>query len=115
MKKRLRTAVVAFALLLPALALLLAMPAFAAQAQYHQARYQLKVDGLACPFCAYGIEKKLTHTDGVKDVAVDINSGIVTVTMAEGATLTQDRARKIVKDAGFSLRNFGKAQADADR
>ena len=24
------------------------------------ASYRLQVDGLACPFCAYGIEKKLT-------------------------------------------------------
>ncbi len=40
-----RTAVFALALLLP-------LSAFAAPSQY-----QLRVDGLACPFCAYGIEK----------------------------------------------------------
>ena len=30
-----------------------------------QPRYNLSVDGLACPFCAYGIEKELAGLDGV--------------------------------------------------
>ncbi|MGN2393298.1 heavy-metal-associated domain-containing protein, partial [Pelomicrobium sp. G1] len=33
--------------------------------------YWLQVDGLACPFCAYGIEKKLRALDGVDKVKVD--------------------------------------------
>ena len=28
--------------------------------------YKLQVDGLACPFCAYGVEKKLNAVNGVK-------------------------------------------------
>ena len=94
-----RAAVVALALLLPA-------TAFAAQTQY-----QLKVDGLACPFCAYGIEKQLTRTDGVKNIDVDINAGIVTVTMADGANMTKDQASRIVEDAGFTLRDFAELPA----
>jgi len=94
MTRIIRTAVLALALLLP-------VAAVAAQTQY-----RLQVDGLACPFCAYGIEKELTRTDGVADIDVDINAGIVTVTMAEGATMTEDRAQRIVEDAGFTLRDF---------
>lgn len=30
-----------------------------------QPSYKLRVDGLACPFCAYGIEKKLGALEGV--------------------------------------------------
>lgn len=30
-----------------------------------QPRYQIEVAGLACPFCAYGIEKKLRAIEGV--------------------------------------------------
>ncbi len=74
-------------------------------------QYKLRVDGLACPFCAYGIEKKLKHTQGVKGVAVDINAGIVMVTMADGATMTKDQAHRIVKDAGFTLRGFEQANS----
>ncbi len=68
--------------------------------------YKLSVDGLACPFCAYGIEKKLNATTGVQGVGVDIASGTVSVTMAEGASLDEATARQAVKDAGFTLRGF---------
>ena len=91
-----------------ALALLLPLSAFAAPSQY-----QLRVDGLACPFCAYGIEKELKRTEGVAGIAIDINAGTVTVTMAEGATMTEAKASQIVKDAGFTLRSFKEVQAQA--
>ncbi len=74
--------------------------------------YELKVDGLACPFCAYGIEKKLRAIEGVQKVEVEIKQGRVVVTMAEGAILTEAQARDAVKDAGFSLRAFSQAQGD---
>ncbi len=96
-----RTAVFAVSLLLP-------VAAFAAQTQY-----QLRVDGLACPFCAYGIEKELNRTDGVESIEIDINAGTVTVTMAEGATMTEAQASRIVEDAGFTLGGFEKVQAQA--
>jgi len=102
MTRIMRAAVFALVLLLPA-------AAFAAPAQY-----QLRVDGLACPFCAYGIEKELTRTDGVTDIDVDINAGTVTVTMAEGATMTKAQADRIVKDAGFTLSGFEKVEATAE-
>jgi len=96
-----RTAVFAFSLLLP-------VAAFAAPTQY-----QLRVDGLACPFCAYGIEKELKRTEGVAGIAIDINAGTVTVTMTEGATLTEAKAGRIVKDTGFTLRAFEEVRTPA--
>lgn len=68
--------------------------------------YSLKVDGLACPFCAYGIEKKLSAIDGVEDIKVNIKEGQVIVTMADGTSLSEQRARQAVTDAGFTLRAF---------
>ncbi len=97
----LRTAVFALSLLLP-------VAAFAAQTQY-----QLRVDGLACPFCAYGIEKELKRTDGVESLEIDINAGTVTVTMAEGAAMTEAQASRIVEDAGFTLGGFEKVRTQA--
>jgi len=81
--------------------LLMSASAFAAQQVY-----KLRVDGLACPFCAYGVEKKLNAIKGVREVGVDIASGIVNVTMAEGAGLDEATAKQAVKDAGFTLRGF---------
>ena len=68
--------------------------------------YELTVDGLACPFCAYGIEKKLGAIEGVTGIEVDINKGVVRVTMTEGAKLREPAARKAVKSAGFTVRHF---------
>ena len=86
-----------------ALALGLVLAASVVQAQN---TYRIRVDGLACPFCAYGIEKKLAAIDGVARVETDIAAGIVAVTMAEGATLDEAAARRAVNEAGFSLRGF---------
>ncbi len=73
--------------------------------------YQLHVDGLACPFCAYGIEKKLGALEGVQGVETHIKDGAVIVTMKDGATLDEGSARKAVKEAGFSLRKFEQVQS----
>ncbi len=75
--------------------------------------YQLQVNGLACPFCAYGIEKQLNAIEGVTEIHTDIKSGTVTVTMADGVTLDKITAEQAVKDAGFSLRGFEEVQAPA--
>jgi copper chaperone CopZ len=96
MTKLIRTVVIALVLMLP-------VTAYAAKTQY-----KLEVDGLACPFCAYGIEKKLNSTKGLENIDIDINAGTVTVTMAKGATMSRAQASRIVKDAGFSLRAFTK-------
>lgn len=74
-------------------------------------QYRLRVNGLACPFCAYGIEKKLHEIEGVDKVDTDIASETVTVTMKDGQTLDQAAAKKAVKAAGFSLHGMQEVQA----
>ena len=66
--------------------------------------YALYVDGLACPFCAYGIEKELAGLAAVNRVEIDINRGVVLVTLEEGASITEALFRKAVHNAGFTLR-----------
>jgi mercuric ion binding protein len=71
--------------------------------------YRIEVAGLACPFCAYGIEKKLNAVPGVEHVETNIKAGTVTVTMKDGATLDKATAEQAVKDAGFTLNGFKQA------
>lgn len=73
--------------------------------------YQLHVDGLACPFCAYGIEKKLDALEGVERIETNIKDGTVIVTMKDGVALDEATAKQAVKAAGFSLRKFEQAQS----
>lgn len=68
--------------------------------------YKLYVDGLACPFCAYGVEKTVGGLDGVEKVEIEIEEGVVAVTLPEGSVLEEAAARKAVDRAGFSLRKF---------
>ena len=66
----------------------------------------LRVDGLACSFCAYGLEKKLKHLDGIKKLDIKINEGLVTLQFQEGASIDKEAIFKKVKEAGFTPREF---------
>jgi len=81
-------------------ALLLSNLSFAAGTQYN-----IRVDGLACPFCAYGIEKQFTRTDGVDSVDIDLVKGLVIVKTREGMTYNEDQLRTIVNDTGFTMKS----------
>ncbi len=69
-------------------------------------QYDLRVDGLSCPFCAYGIEKKLKKTEGVESVDIDLERGVVVVKTREGVKLSEQQMKRLVKDAGFTLRSL---------
>ncbi len=86
--------------------LLLGFLAGPVQAQETKSVYTLQADGLACPFCAYGIEKQLSAIAGVESVETDIKSGTVTVTMQDDAMLDEATAREAVDAAGFTMRGF---------
>lgn len=76
--------------------------------------YRIEVDGLACPFCAYGIEKKLNAVQGVERVETDIREGVVIVIMQDGAVLDESVAKQAVKEAGFTLRGFKRISPDSE-
>lgn len=92
------------------LLLLLASLMFSVAALAAGNQYTLGVKGVACPYCAYGVEKRLNKVDGVENVSVDIGDSVVRVTMAEGSTLTESKARTAVEEAGFTLRSFSQAE-----
>ena len=68
--------------------------------------YSIRVDGLACPYCAYGVEKKLKKISGLSNIKVDLKKGLVTVDAAEGTTLNEKQLKKLFKDAGFTYRSM---------
>ena len=39
-------------------------------------QFTVQVDGLGCPFCAFGLEKKFKEFKGIKDVTIDIETGV---------------------------------------
>lgn len=73
--------------------------------------YKVGVDGLACPFCAFGVEKQLQNLDGVIDLQTDIEEGHVIVEVQEGKLLREEQVKQAVKKAGFTLRSLSRADA----
>ena len=80
----------------------------------------VKVDGLACPFCAYGLEKKLKKVEGVETLKIDVNTGEVALNVTAGTRLTaplgaEEKAsiglvaqvQKAVEEGGFTPRALG--------
>lgn len=72
-------------------------------------QYVMRVDGLACPFCAYGIEKKLQAIDGVEHIDVDLDRGLVTVDVRQGVELGEPQMTRLFRDAGFTYRSMTKS------
>ncbi len=68
--------------------------------------YHIEVDGIPCPFCLYGIEKKLRELDGVTEIQSDLKEGQFFIKVADGVTLSEDSVREAIKSAGFTLRSY---------
>lgn len=80
-----------------------------------QPTYQIQVNGLTCPFCSYGIEKHVSAIEGVVDVAMDLQAGLLTVTMKKGAVLDQTTANQAIEAAGFTPRSFHEITAASEK
>ena len=79
--------------------------------------YRVGVDGLQCPFCAFGVERELIRIEGVDRIEVNLDEGVIIISMADDASLDEtslDQAiasaekavRRAVDNAGFTLRGF---------
>ena len=66
--------------------------------------YSIRVDGLACPYCAYGIEKKLNQLDGIKFIDMDLEKGIVNVESYD-IKLGDEQLEQLFQDSGFTYRS----------
>ncbi len=59
--------------------------------------------GMACPFCAYGVEKWLGRVHGVTDVTVDLKTDTANLRFAKGASLDAKAIHRAVTKAGFTM------------
>ncbi len=91
-----------------AVSILITLLAFAgpvvSSAQYQ--KVTLRVDGLACPFCAYGLEKKLKRMDNLDKLDIKINEGLVILYFLDGTQIDKELISQKVKEAGFTPREI---------
>ena len=62
----------------------------------------VQVDGLSCPFCAYGLEKKLKKVDNVASLEIQVNEGRAVLTPEPGTSLDLADLEQAVRDGGFT-------------
>lgn len=77
-----------------------------------ETKYIIGVNGLTCPFCAYGLEKKLKKVPGVGSVTIDLKKDQAVVLAKAGHTLDEQALRKAVRKAGFTVASLKKVQVD---
>ena len=65
----------------------------------------VQVDGLSCPFCAYGLEKKLRKVENVARIEIRVDEGRAVVTPESGTSLELDELERAVRDGGFTPRD----------
>lgn len=60
------------------------------------------VQGMQCPFCAYGIKKHLAKLPGVTRVDVELAKNQAIVTFAPDAKVTDAQIQQAIRKAGFT-------------
>lgn len=65
-------------------------------------RVEVHVDGMSCPFCAYGLEKRLRKIEGLDSLRIDLEGAMAVLYLADGARVTDEALRRAVRDAGFT-------------
>ena len=91
---------------------LFTMTALAPQARAQQDKLMenpdviIEIDGLSCPFCVYGNEKRLKKIDTIVELSVLLEEGKVQLKLKEGATVSEERLHQAIADAGFEARSI---------
>jgi len=71
-----------------------------------------QVDGLGCPYCAYGLEKKFKKVKGIKNVKIEIEEGIFTFTVPSEVDLQVEEVDNRVDLAGYTAKSIEIERAD---
>ncbi len=82
------------------------VPAFAADVEY-----EMRVDGLTCPFCVATSEKALRKIKGVKNVSSNLEQGLLFVCTDETVEFTDNQLRELFLSKGFTYRSMTKGDS----
>lgn len=66
----------------------------------------VRVDGLSCPFCAYGLEKKIMKMEGVEDMKIDLEGGKIEIRFSDEDYVEVREIEEAVRDAGFTPKSI---------
>lgn len=64
--------------------------------------FTVQVDGLGCPFCAYGLEKKFKELKGIKKVQIEMETGVMDFIYPAEKQLSIQQVEQQVEKAGYT-------------
>ena len=72
-------------------------------------QYDIRVDGMSCPFCVATSKKALKKITGVQTVAADLERGEVYVCADDRVAFTDTDLKELFLSKGFTYRSFSTA------
>ena len=82
------------------LACLILLPFVPAYARVESAT--VVVEGMSCPFCAFGVEKRLKKVQGVGSIEVNMDVGSASLSASEGESIDFSSIPEAIRKAGFT-------------
>ena len=71
-------------------------------------QYDIRVDGITCPFCVATSERALMKIEGVHTVGSNLETGTIFVCADNKVTFTDAQLKQLFLDKGFTYRSFQK-------
>jgi mercuric ion binding protein len=71
-------------------------------------QYDIRVDGITCPFCVATSERALKKITGVHAVGSNLETGVIFVCADSQVTFTDAQLKQLFLDKGFTYRSFQK-------
>ena len=76
-----------------------------AQTKSEQERVYIKIEikGMACPYCAFGMEKELKKVSGVENVEIELKEGLAYISTPINQKPSKESLEKIIVNGGFTV------------
>lgn len=82
--------------------------AFFGAAWADNVQYDIRVDGITCPFCVATSERALKKIDGVHSVGSNLETGTIFVCTDSKVDFSDAQLTQLFLDKGFTYRSFEK-------
>lgn len=66
----------------------------------------IKVNGMVCSMCAQGIQKKFSKLTEVKDMNVNLDTKIVSISTKNDQTVSDAKIKEIINEAGYNVQSI---------
>jgi len=64
---------------------------------------KIEIKGMACPYCAFGMEKKLKEVSGVDNVEIELKEGLAYISTPIDQKPLETLLKHIITNAGFTV------------